>query len=334
MSDEATKDQSARALQGWPPFSSTLELAHALELDRESFSRLAYGGLLHGLDHYRHFSIPKRRGGVRQISAPSDDLRRVQRWISRNILIYVPVHESATAYRVGVSTVDNARIHARRGLEVRVDIRDFFPSITFRRVQTVFSGLDYPREVSLSLAALTTTGARSSATWHLPQGACTSPTLSNIACFAMDQALVADANSQGYVYTRYADDLVFSHLNSEANVDRLLTSVRSIANEDGFQLNESKTRVMRDYRRQIVTGLVVNSEPRVSRRDIRRFRAFLHQCQTKGVDKVSHELGKNALNYAKGYLAYVHMVNPEQAQKLLATNPWLTSKSACKGDTS
>lgn len=92
---------------------------------------------------------------------------------------------------------------------------------------------------------------------------------------------------------------------------------------EGFAVNTDKTRVMRAPNRQAVTGLIVNDGVRVSRRDLRRMRAFLHRCQTRGVDVVSQEIGKDARAVARGYLAYVHMVSPAVAQRLREQHHWV-----------
>jgi retron-type reverse transcriptase len=151
---------------------------------------------------------------------------------------------------------------------------------------------------------------------HLPQGACTSPALTNLLCRRMDARLTGAAQEHGFTYTRYADDLVFSHSDSTADLGGMLALVRSIIAKEGFVINEEKTAVMRPQHRQAVTGIVVNETPRLSRRDARRFRAFLHQLETHGPQTMSEKLGKNALHYASGYFAFLHMVNPEQEAKL------------------
>ena len=133
----------------------------------------------------------------------------------------------------------------------------------------------------------------------------------------------------GFTYTRYADDLVFSHEEKEAPVGMLLDLARRILNDAGFTVNEEKTAVLRPQHRQTVTGLVVNrdgqgaAQPRVSRGDLRRFRAFLHHVERDGAQAVSQRLGKDALAYGAGYLAFIHMVSPEQAKRLQEKHPWL-----------
>jgi hypothetical protein len=241
------------------------------------------------------------------------------------------------AFRPGRSTVDNAAAHLARGLVVRVDLKDFFPSITFRRVKGLFESFGYNEGVSTLLALLTTEPPRAAVSLdgqrryvslgqrQLPQGACTSPALTNLLCRKLDRRLTGAATAFGFTYTRYADDLVFSHPRPDAGLGAMLALARSILEEEGFTVNEAKTTVMRPQHRQVVTGIVVNGEPpRISRHDLRRFRAFLHHVDTEGFDAVSQRLGRNAQSYAAGYLAYVHMVNPDQAARLREKHPWLS----------
>jgi hypothetical protein len=141
----------------------------------------------------------------------------------------------------------------------------------------------------------------------------------------MDARLTGAARRLGFAYTRYADDLVFSHAEANAPVGMLLALVRQIIAAERFVINEEKTAVLRPQHRQVVTGVVVNNEaPRISRQDLRRFRAFLHQCDKFGADEMSRRLGKDAQAYASGYLAFVHMVSPEQEAKITQQHPWLS----------
>lgn len=134
------------------------------------------------------------------------------------------------------------------------------------------------------------------------------------------------AKSLGFTYTRYADDLVFSHDRPDAPVGILLALARQIVNSEGLTINEDKTSVQRPQHRQVVTGLVVNAAaPRISRLDLRNFRAFLHSCDAHGLAEMSRRLGRDARAYASGYLSFVHMVNPAQAEKFQARHPWLSN---------
>jgi hypothetical protein len=163
---------------------------------------------------------------------------------------------------------------------------------------------------------------------RLPQGACTSPAITNLLCRKLDARLSGAAGSHAFAYSRYADDLVFSTADREAPVGTFLPFVRGIIEDEGFAIQEAKTRVMRSQHRQAVTGLVVNQTPHVPRRELRRFRAFLHHCETEGLPAISERLGKSAAAYAAGYLAFLHMVAPEHAARIREAHPWVGNPSA------
>jgi hypothetical protein len=265
-----------------------------------------------------------------------------QSWLLENVLARLPVHENAMAFVPGRSIADNAARHAGRAVVVRVDLKDFFPSIGVGRVKGLFKSLGYNEGVATLFALLATESPRAAVSVAgepkrfvavggrcLPQGACTSPAVTNVLCRRLDARLTGAANALGFAYTRYADDLVFSHEWPDAAVGALLTVARKILSEERFTVNEEKTRVMRGHQRQVVTGLVVNAvdgngaSARVSRDDLRRFRAFLHQCETRGFDTMTQATGQDALAYASGYVSFIHMVRPDHAAKLRAAHPWL-----------
>ena len=195
-----------------------------------------------------------------------------------------------------------------------------------------FESLGYSDGVSTLLALLCTDAPRVAVSFDgqkrfvavseraAPQGACTSPALTNLLCRGLDARLEGAATALGFVYTRYADDLTFSHLSSDAPVGALLTLVRKIVLEEGLVIHEDKTQVLRERHRQSVTGLVVNGgfdgAARVSREDVKRFRALLHCCERDGPDAVSEKMGRDALAYARGFLAWIRATRPAEAEKL------------------
>jgi hypothetical protein len=164
----------------------------------------------------------------------------------------------------------------------------------------------------------------------VPQGAPTSPALTNLLCRRLDARLSGMAAHFGFVYSRYADDLVFSSADEKANAPAMQSGALKVVEESGFVANDGKTAVLRPHRRQSVTGLVVNkanddASPRLSRRDLRNFRAFLHSYQTRGREAMTERIGKDALAYAQGYLSFIHMVNAEQEAKIRRDFPWISA---------
>jgi hypothetical protein len=272
---------------------------------------------------YKTFPLPKKGGGVRFIHAPCRALAFVQQRIKARLLDPAPVHdECVSAFRAGLSIVDHAKPHCGKAVVIKMDLKDFFPSVTFHKVESVFRGLKIDGALSTQLALLTTTwlkaDAESSETEEslpsegeraLPQGAPTSPQLANMAARRLDLRLLGLSKRLGFKYSRYADDLTFSSDDTKAKVNVLLRLVEQIVTDCKFQLNPNKTRVMRAPATQRVTGLIVGGEvPRVPRATMRRVRAMLHQQKIGRLGPEEERLA--------GYCAFVKMVNPGQLEKL------------------
>lgn len=228
---------------------------------------------------YRKFQIPKRSGGRREIAAPYPLLLECQRWVVNEILARVAVHPASMAYVRGRSIKTNATAHVAPSVAIiAIDIKDFFPSITLARVIGLFRSFGYTKEVSLCLAKLCCLGGR------LPQGAASSPAISNLLCRGMDARLAGVANRFGLTYTRYADDLAFSS-RTRVPVDRLIRLVGDIVRESGFEVNPGKTRYFRpSVNRKLVTGLnVANGSVQVPRSFKREIRSEVHFIRRHGV---------------------------------------------------
>lgn len=280
---------------------------------------------------YTRFAIPKRDGSDRQICAPKAQLRWVQRKILHEILDKVPTHDAAHGFVRGRSTVTNAAPHQGAAFVLKFDLENFFPTVHYYRVMGLFASLGYSigngrfeardksRQIAPVLARLCVF-VEDPQTWgtgFMPQGAPTSPAISNLVCRGLDARLTGLAKQVGGTYTRYADDLTFSFPEtSPVNVGRFRWWVDQICHQEGFFLNQSKFRVIRRSQRQTVTGIVVNDELRVPRRERRRFRAILHNCKTHGID--SQARGNPAFaDYLRGFASYLHMVEPEEGTRLL-----------------
>lgn len=229
-------------------------------------------------NHYRLFKIPKRRGGWREISAPYPALLQCQQLVNNTILQRGSIHEAAHGFRKKKSIVTNASKHLAQRCLLKMDLEDFFPSIPIRRVIKVFRYLGYPPNVSFYLARLCCLDDA------LPQGAATSPALSNIIARRMDARLAGLAPKWDLQYTRYADDMAFS--GSEIPT-KFIKVVQEIVEDEGFRINADKTKLCRSKAKRVVTGLSVSGEelkvPRAYKRRlkqevyyIRRFGYFSH----------------------------------------------------------
>lgn len=321
--------------EGLPILETFLDIAQALDISPERLQWLSYHRDSATSDHYSRFEVPKRSGGTRLLTSPKPALRQAQSWINDNILSRLTPSDAATAFREGLSIVDNARRHIGADVIVKLDLKDFFPSITFGRVHTFFSRLGYNPGVATVLALLTTDAPRVKLTVGetvrfvavgkrgLPQGAVTSPALANLVAGGLDVRCLALAKKAKWTYSRYADDLVFSTSTDDAKPHLLVKTVATIVEDLGFSLNPAKTKIMRSPNRQVVNGLLLGPDIRLTRKDMRRWRAFFHRCETRGIDTVSQEIGKNALLVGQGFHSYLHMVNPAMADELLIKHQWL-----------
>jgi RNA-directed DNA polymerase len=265
------KDEVERFLK----LSSRVELAEWLNL---SDSRLRF--LLYGLDaseRYKQFSIRKRNGGQRSISAPNRALMAIQRSLQHVLAHLGKPSAVACGFVPGKSIVDHAKSHRKKRWVLCIDLKDFFPSIKFWRVRGMFMAapFGFNAEVATCLAQICTNEQ------CLPQGAPTSPVISNIICLSLDRRIKDICRLAKCDYTRYADDLCISSNLKEIPVGLSIEKdgvwsvgkqIEKAIEESGFEVNHKKTKLKFQRDRQMVTGLVVNrhvSMPRVWRRQLR-----------------------------------------------------------------
>lgn len=319
-----------QAGHGLPELSTVQELRELLGIRSER--QLGY--FLLASDHddgpYTRFTIPKRDGGERVICAPKGQLRWVQRQILDRILAKVSVHDAAHGFVPGRSTVTNAARHRGAALLLKFDLTDFFPTIHYYRVVGLFARLGYvvgdarfqskdqATQLAPTLARLCcyTTDPHKWGNAVLPQGAPTSPAISNLVCRRLDARLHGLAKRNGGTYTRYADDLTFSFKKQDINLGRFRWWVDQVCHQEGFFVNQSKFRIIRASQRQLVTGVVVNDQLRVPRDARRRFRAILFNCRTHGIESQARGHPRFAA-YLRGFASYVNMVHPEEGADLL-----------------
>ncbi len=315
---------------GLPVVATAAELAGALGIEVPRLRWLAFHTEVATRLHYVHFEVPKRSGGVRRLSAPHASLAQTQQWIFREILNKLPVEEMAHGFVRGRNVLTNAQPHVGQPVILNLDLENFFPSISWVRIRALFQRLGYSGAVATILALLCTECPREAVEYAgthyyvatgprgLPQGASTSPALSNQIARRLDRRLKGLADKMGLVYTRYADDLTLSgpaELNSK--VGYLMARVRHIAGEEGFRINSKKTRVLRRNTAQTVTGVVVNEKVNLSRRELRRLRAILHQAAKTGLEAQNRDEQPHFAAWLRGKIAYVRMVRPDLAEKLL-----------------
>jgi retron-type reverse transcriptase len=317
-------DVEALTCRELPVMHTAADLAAKLNINLPALRWLTYHRRGATVVHYHRFQIAKKTGGVRAISAPKPALAMVQRWVLENILMRLSVSPQAHGFLRGHSIVTNALPHVNRAVVVNLDLKNFFPSISFRRVKGLFRGLGYSEHLATVLALICTEPPRVAAAVDgkiyfvalgervLPQGACTSPAVTNVLCRRLDCRLNGLAKKRGFVYTRYADDLTFSGDNPRV-VGRLLRSVRSFLAEEGFNEHPTKTRVMRRANRQEVTGVTVNTRPTVAREEVRTLRAILHNAARHGLESQNRDRHPNFAAYLRGRVEFICMVDSARA---------------------
>lgn len=261
---------------------------------------------------YKEFYIPKKSAGFRRIQAPIESLETKQKWIKVNILDKLTVSHNAKGFKKNTNIVDNAIEHCNKNFVLNLDIENFFPSISYSKVFKLFYYIGYNREISHLLSKLCTNELN-----VLPQGAPTSPIISNLVNLKLDKRLENFAKSINGSYTRYADDITIS---SNSNPFKYISVITKIINEEGYKLNKKKTRVQNSGQQQVVTGLTVNTTVSISKKIKKELINAIYYINKYGIcDHMKHiNCKKNHYKEHLFGLAYfVKMVEPELGVKYL-----------------
>jgi RNA-directed DNA polymerase len=307
---------------------------------------------------YLVYPKQKSSGGQRWICVPATQMRVVQNWIAAHILsspgAIAHLNKASRAYAKDCSILRNAEQHADSRWMVKIDIHDFFESVSERQVYWVFRRLGYPALLSFEMARICTRvappavgrlrkrdvkwrwnerkrGSRplvpyetdASQSGHLPQGAPTSPMLSNLIAVELDEQVTAIASEFGGVYTRYADDLIVSFSEgTRAICQTVLRRIRRVLGGHGFVVNRKKTHILGPGARKTVTGLVVNdNQPRLKRQTKNHIEVALHYIETKGlIEHARFVRSKHPiayLNHLSGLVEFARSIEPVFAGKAL-----------------
>lgn len=295
------------------------------------------------LRHYNYRALAKASGHVRLIEAPKQHLKLLQRQMLTSILDLIPPHEAVHGFVKGRSIKTFASMHVGGRVVLRMDLKDFFPSIGRARIQALFRTAGYPEPVANLLGGLcthlTSPDLWRSDLWrqlapginaaelraarqlysrpHLPQGAPTSPALANLCAYHVDCRLTGLAQAAGGVYSRYADDLAFSGDEAfDRCVERFSTYSAAVLLEEGFEVNHRKTRIMRQGVRQHLTGLVTNERLNVTRNDFDRLKAILTNCVRHGPQNQNRENHPAFKSHLEGRAAFIESINPQKGARL------------------
>jgi hypothetical protein len=278
---------------------------------------------------YRRFSIKKKSGGKREILAPKKELKKIQNKIYEDILKKVAPSDFSHGFRENYSIVTNAKIHLNAKVIYNIDLRNFFPSIKFGMVLKVFRDIGYSGLIASLLAALCTIPPRrylaKKNQWilkrstyynpqlhYLPQGAPTSPHLSNLACLFLDNELNHISNEFNFRYSRYADDLTFSSTGEEKISEEFRKKIRYYLRKYKLRVNWKKEKYHRKFKQRRITGIVVHKDYiSLPRFWTRRLRAALHELKVKNFEK-DDPYFLTLVKNIEGRCAYAMMVNKQK----------------------
>ncbi|MCQ2159478.1 MAG: reverse transcriptase family protein [Bacteroidales bacterium] len=262
---------------------------------------------------YRSFSIPKKKGGSRDISAPYPSLKHAQLWIYHNILKKLKTHGCAHGFIPNRSIITNVQTHLPNRILLKIDLKDFFSTIRIEWIIQVFKSLGYEHHVAFYLASLCCCNG------SLPQGAPTSPVLSNLTSIHLDRRLFRLAKKYHLAYTRYADDIAFS---GNTIPVKFIEYVKSIIEDCGLEVNNNKVRLYNENGSKILTGICLsNGEARLPREKRRELEKELHYIEKFGLDgHIRHSKIKDAhyLESLIGRVGFWLQVEPDNlyAQKM------------------
>lgn len=308
---------------GYPVIFNSANLAALVGYKRSYIKRAIYFSNY----FYRTFFIKKKNGRSRVLKEPLPSLKEIQSWILVNILYNFKVSRFAKAYIPNVGIVDNVRFHKGQDKVLCLDLNNFFPSIKEEYVYNIFLNMGYSNRVSVVLSKLCCNEG------SLPQGAPTSPQLSNIYMFGFDKAISKFCVANKIRYTRYADDITFS---GQIDEHVMMDIVRQELNKLGLSINENKTKVMTPNMRQVVTGVVVNEKLQVPIEKRKEIRQAVYYIEKYGLTNHLQRINCSKKSYIKhllGLVNYVLLINPydkeAQLQKGFLVN-LLTNKIATK----
>ena len=290
----------SKAIEDVAPFCAGWSLTDKVE-DLSSLAQARRRMLM-----YKEFDIPKRTGGTRRITAPTGKLKDVQKCISVLVAPYYQVPDCVHGFAEGKSVASNASMHTAKNYVLNIDLKDFFPTITYIRVVKSLKELGFNDEVSDIIARLCTIPMWDEQSQmlrnSLPQGSPASPLLSNIVCSTLDRRLTDLARRHRVTYTRYADDMTFSSNHSVyAKDSSFLQELKDIVRSCGFKINEKKTRLQKNGSKQEVTGLIVCEKVNTYRQFTKNLRAAVFHAETNGCTR--HDF-----NNIMGRVSYLAMV--------------------------
>lgn len=299
-------------MENFNNISTRTELAKLLKIPIKNLTYILYKTDINSL--YTSFEIPKKNGGTRKIYAPNNDLKNIQKKLElalseyqKYILNKHNINSTIShAFEKGKSILTNAQTHRNKRFVLNIDLKDFFESFHFGRVKGFFEKNKYfqlPSEIAIIIAQLACYNG------HLPQGAPSSPVITNLICNNMDMKLLYISKKFKLNYTRYADDLTFSTNNKNFlnQYEKFCIELNKIIEKSGFKINDNKTRLQYRDSKQEVTGLIVNKKVNIDRNYYKTTRSMAHSLYTKGEYEIDGK--KGTLNQLEGRFSFINQID-------------------------
>ncbi|AGR00222.1 reverse transcriptase family protein [Vibrio parahaemolyticus] len=295
-------------------------------------------------DDYTSYRIQKRSGGSRFINAPSDELKLLQRWINNNILYNVPSHWCCFSYHKNASIIDCAQRHCQSKWLIKLDIENFFDTINEVQVYETFHSLGYKPMIAFFLARICTYEPNWISTdkkyWvsyntnsdelpyskknikyfgRVPQGAPTSPIISNMVMFSLDDEISNLIQNKGGIYTRYSDDIFvsFSQPNFNRNdVSKVIGKIFQKSKRYGYKINKTKIKVLPPGSKKIILGLNVNQrKPELTKEYKNRIESHLYGMSKFGISNHAQHRKFDSIfsmiEHIKGLINYARQISPK-----------------------
>ena len=251
--------------------------------------------------YYHHILMQKKTGGKRPIDSPNAELKAIQKWILRNLLARLKPSPYAQGFVLGKSISDNAKPHVGKQYVLSLDLKDFFGTVKASHVFSVFNSVGYSKKMSYLLTSICTLSG------HLPQGAPTSPALSNLVCIKLDYRIGRYCENKALTFTRYADDICISG-NKLSVIKKAWETIKKIITDEGYKVNTKKELLSGPKSSRQVTGLVVTPELGIGREKYNHYRK-----------RIFMEFKKNPIEsdfVISGILSFVKSVDTKRHKKL------------------
>lgn len=293
----AHQGKYTQQLLSLPILENVDDLSHALRLPKEVILKFSFNN-----DKYYHrVEMKKKTGGIRHIESPLRELKAIQRWVLRTILDKLSPSVYAKGFVRGKSILDNAKPHEGNQYVLNLDLQDFFTNVKASHVYTLFKNIGYNNNIAFILTSFCTKGG------YLPQGAPTSPALSNLVCLRLDHRISTYCKKRALTYTRYADDLCISG-NKILILQKASYLIKDIICNEGFIINSKKEKFLGPKVRREVTGLTVTPKITIRKKNYCIYRKRIYDLVRNNIP--------NKYEIIEGILSFVKSIDKDKEKKL------------------